>query len=192
MGEIWFSADWHLGNDNIIRYTDRPFDDHAHMDEAIISHMNSVVGPNDDLYVVGDACMGQIAYSLPLISKLHSRVHLIPGNHDRVHPCYDPKRPHKMAEWEAKYLEHFYSIVDIHAHIGGFNVSHFPYDGDRTEEDRYPEWRMEDDGTPLICGHVHEAWKTRESERGTPMVNVGVDVWAFGPVNYEILRARFF
>jgi calcineurin-like phosphoesterase family protein len=37
-----------------------------------------------------------------------------------------------------------------------------------------------DDGLPLICGHVHEAWRVRGR-----MLNVGVDVNDFTPVSQE-------
>ena len=39
-----------------------------------------------------------------------------------------------------------------------------------------------DNGIPLLCGHVHNGFKTRRSSIGTPMVNVGVDVWDYQPI----------
>lgn len=40
----------------------------------------------------------------------------------------------------------------------------------------------------VVCGHVHEKWRTMQSV--LPLVNVGVDVWDFKPVSlYEIVKA---
>jgi calcineurin-like phosphoesterase family protein len=53
---------------------------------------------------------------------------------------------------------------------------------------------MFDNGRILLCGHVHEKWKIKVSEKGTPMINCGVDVWDFKPVSIdqimEIVKAN--
>jgi len=36
VANVWFSADFHFGHSNIIRYRDRPFANAAEMDEAIL------------------------------------------------------------------------------------------------------------------------------------------------------------
>lgn len=58
-----------------------------------------------------------------------------------------------------------------------FLMSHLPYEGDHTEDERYNEYRLPNEGMPLLCGHVHEAWKFRGNQ-----FNVGVDVNNFRPV----------
>ncbi|MFX9969596.1 hypothetical protein ABTP69_19195, partial [Acinetobacter baumannii] len=40
------------------------------------------------------------------------------------------------------------------------------------------EWRPVDRGLPLLCGHVHDVWNTRDK-----MINVGVDQWDYYPVS---------
>lgn len=66
-------------------------------------------------------------------------------------------------------------------------TSHFPYAGDSHDPDRYSAHRPFDDGVPLLHGHVHDAWKVALSPKGTPMVNVGVDVHNFFPVAIDDL-----
>jgi len=52
------------------------------------------------------------------------------------------------------------------------------------EGDKYAMWRPQDDGHWLLCGHVHDKWKTMHK-----MINVGVDAWNFQPVSeVEIVR----
>lgn len=48
---------------------------------------------------------------------------------------------------------------------------------------RFIDRRLEDNGEVLLCGHVHEKWKTKETKKGSLMINVGVDVWDFKPVH---------
>jgi len=65
------------------------------------------------------------------------------------------------------------------------HMAHLPYrgGGDHTATERYVEQRMLDDGrTPLLCGHVHDAWTTKQTPLGTRMINVGVDAWNYLPV----------
>jgi calcineurin-like phosphoesterase family protein len=54
MPNTWFTADFHLGHKNIIRYCKRPFDTVEEMDRIIIERLNSLVKTNDILYFLGD------------------------------------------------------------------------------------------------------------------------------------------
>jgi hypothetical protein len=58
MINAWFTADFHLGHRNILRYCNRPFQSTGEMDEAILGNLNSRVGQSDVLYFLGDFCMG--------------------------------------------------------------------------------------------------------------------------------------
>ena len=58
MINTWFTADFHLGHQNIIRYCNRPFHSTSEMDEAILGNLNSLVRQDDVLYFLGDFCMG--------------------------------------------------------------------------------------------------------------------------------------
>ena len=51
---IWFTADFHLGHENIIKYCDRPFKNAAEMDKKIIANFNKVVAADDTVYILGD------------------------------------------------------------------------------------------------------------------------------------------
>lgn len=54
MPNTWFTADFHLGHANIIRYCSRPFSTVEEMDQAIVERLNASVKPNDVLYFLGD------------------------------------------------------------------------------------------------------------------------------------------
>lgn len=182
----WFTADLHLGHTNIIGYCERPFGSTEAMDDALVAGWNQVVGPDDEVWVLGDLAMGRIAESLEVAAQLAGRKHLVVGNHDRP---FEPGR--RRDEWSQRYL-HDGRFVDLHhgevaLELAGelpVRLCHFPYRGDSGDHDRFVDDRPADDGSWLLHGHVHERWR----QRGR-MINVGVDAWAGRPVAEDELVA---
>jgi calcineurin-like phosphoesterase family protein len=66
MPNTWFTADFHLGHKNIIRYCNRPFDSVEAMNCAILERMNSAVKAHDVLYFLGEFCIGPKARAFEL------------------------------------------------------------------------------------------------------------------------------
>jgi Calcineurin-like phosphoesterase len=84
MPNIWFTADFHLGHKNIIRYCHRPFDSVEAMNCAILERLNGAVKANDVLYFLGDFCIGPKARALELRREIRCRkIFAVPGNHDK-------------------------------------------------------------------------------------------------------------
>ncbi len=82
MSNIWFTADFHLGHANIIRYCDRPFADAASMDTEIIERLNSAVAKRDLLYFLGDFCrFGKEALDYRRRIRCKN-IFFVEGNHD--------------------------------------------------------------------------------------------------------------
>ena len=50
----YFTADLHLGHDNIISFCNRPFKNIEEMDKAIIDNWNSKVTEKDEVWILGD------------------------------------------------------------------------------------------------------------------------------------------
>lgn len=191
---IFFTSDTHFDHFNMteegLDLCKRGFRNTEHMNQTLINNWKRVVSDDDIVWFLGDVAMGKIADSLPLISQLPGTKALVYGNHDRV---FDPK---KREEWKQKYHDvGFVEVVEMATiELPLTNptmalMSHFPYSGDHTEEDRYAEHRPTDNGMWLLHGHVHDAWK-----RNGRMINVGVDVWDFTPVSMtqivEIIEAE--
>lgn len=188
MARFW-TSDWHLGHAAIIGYCSRPFTsfssatlkgatDTEAMNAAIISAVNSVVAEEDELWVLGDVALGDLNHNISLRKGIAAkRVVLVPGNHDRCHPMH--AKDGNSESWTNRYRDAGWDVQSpqISVKLGGHietTVSHFPYHGEPREgrADRYPQWRPQDDGNWLICGHVHTAW--RQNGR---MINVGIDAW---------------
>jgi calcineurin-like phosphoesterase family protein len=79
----YFTADWHLGHDNIRRYCNRPFPDVAAMDAGIIARCNEKVGATDTLFVLGDITFRAARGLDEYLAQVNCRnIYLVFGNHD--------------------------------------------------------------------------------------------------------------
>jgi len=179
----FFTADLHFGHANIIRYCDRPFAGVAEMDEALVQRWNEVVTDADEVWVLGDVAMGQIRSSLLHVGRLRGRKVLVPGNHDRCWRGHGPQ----ATEWAVRYLDAGFAEITgelVELALGGATIlaSHFPYEGDSHDEDRFRVHRPIDDGRVLLHGHVHTSWRRRGRQ-----INVGCDVWDYRPVPADVL-----
>ncbi len=188
----FFTADLHLGHRNIARYEPEralaagvaplggSADDRtqARLDTFLIDRWNEVVGPDDEVWVLGDVVMGQLERTLTSLGRLLGHVVLVPGNHDRVWAG----ESRRDLWWDRYLASGIDEIVDGPASLEladgtVVDVDHFPYRGDHADVDRFVDWRPEDRGRVLLHGHVHSTWRTNGR-----MINVGVDVWDHAPV----------
>jgi len=182
----FFTSDMHFGHKRIIELAERPFSSLEEMNEMIVANWNSVVGPDDDVYVLGDVALGPIMESLAYVERLMGRKHLVIGNHDRCFAGGKRSKGLTPEEWVDVYVEagfaHIYSM--LWTVIGGepTYMSHFPYVGDSEGPDRFGGYRLTDRGLTLLHGHTHSKTQISHSPAGTLQINVGVDANFFTPV----------
>lgn len=181
---LWFTSDTHFGHKMMA--TRRGFTrldvngvvipaitDH---DEAIITNWNRIVKPDDLVWHLGDVGLGRDTHTLECVSRLNGRKQLITGNHDAVWPGHRNSRLHQRA-----WLEVFESVQPFaKIHLDGQMVllSHFPYDGDHTERDRNTQFRLRNEGLPLLHGHLHSS----TFNSGPRQLHIGVDAHDLKPV----------
>ena len=159
------------------------------MNDDLIRRWNTVVGPDDEVIIVGDLAMGRLEESLAYVSLLNGHKRLVPGNHDRMFGCHGTKYANMVQRYlDAGIDEVLDEQIEITINGDPFLVCHFPYKGDSKEghEDRYQEKRPKDQGMFLIHGHTHGLW--RKSGR---MIDVGVDAWGGRPVSEHELDYCF-
>jgi len=183
---VFFTSDLHLGHARINELSGRPFSNVPAMNAALIKAWNARVTDADTVWVLGDVCMGKLDDSLALIPLLAGRKLLMPGNHDR---CWEGNGT-KAKATEARYLDAGFAEI-VHGPLvlrrtgtmpAAVLMSHFPYQGDSGDKDRYTDARPADFGYWLLHGHVHEKWRQRSQ-----MINVGVDAWAGRPVHADTI-----
>ena len=75
---IYFIADPHFGDMNIMKYESRPFASVELMKETIKQNWNNTVSETDEVYVLGD--VGQIDNEF--LNSLNGTKFLVKGNHD--------------------------------------------------------------------------------------------------------------
>ncbi|AOE44163.1 MRE11 double-strand break repair endo/exonuclease [Gordonia phage Cucurbita] len=167
---IYFTADLHLGHKkpqlgriHLVRqeWQNRPVDG-MRPEYVMMQNFRSTLTKRDQLWILGDLSAGgsqaqrdALATLAQLRTDTGAEFHLIPGNHDGCHPQFRTAK-----KWWPEYLEVFDTIMPFAARkIAGHNVclSHYPYYGDHTEEDRHPQWRLRDTGRWLLHGHTHQS-----------------------------------
>jgi calcineurin-like phosphoesterase family protein len=184
----WFTSDTHFYHTNIIAYQPNRqelWSEMEEMNEGIIERWNSVVDPEDWVWHLGDYDMNGKDKALALLSRLNGHIGLVSGNHDKTHPLFH-KNPLKLNYQRSRYLEAGFQFVVEFAQtkIDGqwVNLSHFPYEGDHTEADRYDEWRLKNTGRWLIHGHTHDPDQHAHDGK---QIHVGMDAWDMTPVSEE-------
>ena len=79
----YFTSDHHFGHAGALGLYRRPFASVAEMDREMIDRWNSVVGPDDGVWHLGDFAIRQRPERVAsLVKALHGRKHLIVGNND--------------------------------------------------------------------------------------------------------------
>lgn len=191
----YFTSDTHFGHQNIIRFCDRPYVDVDHMNVDLVNRAAKILAAKDELWHLGDVALGHLDNTLLNLARVPVDVTLVAGNHDRCHPCNGTRGERFVDVYRerCRLKELILTNTTMTLSNGaGVNVSHFPYadpqlDGredrhGKVIDDKFAPWRAVNDGSWLLCGHVHERWR----QRGR-MINVGVDAWGGNPVSEDAI-----
>ncbi len=164
-------SDWHIG-ENRWEIMGRPgFSDPLDMVDHLVKCHNSVVEPNDIVYVVGDVMYSGAGcdpngepWSFH-IGRFNGKKILVRGNHDR--PWDD-----KYFLGDSKYHGRFSEVIPdgsgIELRVGDIDcyITHYP---SCARQDLFN-----------LVGHVHGAWRVQLN-----MLNVGVDVHHYYPLDLD-------
>jgi calcineurin-like phosphoesterase family protein len=155
------------------------------MNVDLVSRAAALVEPNDDLWHLGDVALGYLDSSLTNLARVPGQVTLVAGNHDRCHP-YNGARAERFVE---VYRERcgLSRLLLTNSRLtlpngADVQISHFPYSNGENMGDKFARWRPVDDGSWLLCGHVHERWR----QQGRT-INVGLNAWAGMPVSEDTI-----
>ena len=181
---IYFSSDPHYFHQKILVYCSRPFSNVEEMNKTLIDNHNAIVKPEDTTYCLGDFSMSNKV--VPEILKQLNGTHiLIPGNHDKCHPC-NKNSDNMIKEYLAYGFKeiHIEMMQDI-PEIGLVKFNHLPYNDPGFDDNRYNHLKPKPSGEKyLFHGHVHTSWKRRDN-----MINLGVDQWNFKPVSIDQIKS---
>lgn len=148
-----YTADLHLGHTRILTFCKRPFASIEEMDGRLLRAMQEAMGPDDDLWIVGDfavATSDQSGRLEGMLASIPGRKHLVVGNHD-------PLWVTELTGWASTH-----DMVEIQDQGTRIHLCHYPMI-------TFPGARH--DGLQLF-GHVHGHWLGSRNS-----INTGVDCW---------------
>lgn len=156
---VFFTADTHFGDHRTINIWKRDFADVAAMDALMIARWNAVVGPEDEVWHLGD--MARKAADVPaLLARLHGTKHLIRGNND----------PDAVMAADGWTSASDYREMEVEGRR--LVLCHYPF----------RSWNGQYKGAINLHGHSHGRLKPMPRQ-----FDVGVDVHGFAPVRLEAL-----
>ena len=169
-GRVWVTSDPHYNHKNICRgvtdwrtldgkvpeYNTRDFQTLDVMNNTLVDNINSKVGQNDTLIMLGDIAFGGFEFIKIFLDRLVCKnIHLVLGNHD-----------HHIKNNRENIHDRFLSVQNyLEVNIGGANfvLSHYPL----------CSWHQLSKGSIQLHGHVH--LPTNKKWGNGKRLDIGVD-----------------
>ena len=166
---IYFIADTHFGQADMIRACGRPFADATEMDETMIALWNERVSERDTVYVIGDMFV-QRRDAEAILGRLKGKKQLIIGNHDEA--------------WlgnadTSRYFLGVHPLLEVNDGKHLLTLCHYPLLTWKDEAHSY-----------MIHGHLHN--NTADDffpllAKRERVLNAGVELNGYRPVLFEEL-----
>lgn len=169
--KIYFTSDHHFGHANIIKFSERPFDNMEIMDEELIKRWNEKIQPSDIVYHLGDISLARPERTKEILDQLNGTIYLIKGNHDKSALSYT-----KRFAWIKDYYE--LNVADEEAPNGKQKIILFHYS--------LRTWRSSFRGTWHLYGHSHG---NLHDDTTMNSFDIGVDCHNFYPLSYDEVKA---
>lgn len=171
---IYFTADTHFYHEKMISIANRPYQNGEEMNQSLIANWNRRVGPDDDIYILGDLIMKGHKLAEEVLLQLNGRKYLVRGNHDGF--ANSPHFDAALLEW----------VRDYHEVVWRDQIMvlfHYPIE----------EWNGSFRGSYHLHGHQHNKpdYNYRNLARGLRRYDVGVDANGMTPVSADEILAFF-
>ena len=160
---VFFTADTHWRHGGARGLYRRPFPTTAAMDEAMIANWNGTVGPDDEVWHLGDVAVGAKPGEVAaILARLHGTKHLVRGNNDDD------------------------TVTSLNAWSSVHDLIRATVDGQRVVLCHYAlrSWPDQTRGALQLHGHSHGRLTSLPRQ-----FDVGVDARAFCPVRLDQLVA---
>lgn len=123
------------------------------MNEKIIENWNSVIQPDDDVYILGDIVLSDTDSGIAALKQLKGKIHIIRGNHDSDARIALYRECWNVVEvCDAKWLKYKRQM---------FFLSHYPCLTDNHDTDKPLSRRIVN-----VCGHCHTQDKWLDWDKG--------------------------
>lgn len=192
--QIFFTADWHIGHENSIKFDNRPYKNLDDMHRNLIINYNKQVPADGICYFLGDVITHGSELSRSVISQLNGTKILIRGNHDKgIEACYN-------------------AGFDVVLNSGSLTISkelvtmtHCPLRGlfreDTTGmaggvpgenwhgEHRHPDFSIQDFGQFHLHGHIHSPNGSKSQKILGRQFDVGLPANKYRPVHISAIES---
>lgn len=172
---IFFSSDLHLGHQNVISHSNRPFASAQQMEEEIIKKWNRKVQPLDTVYMLGDITWGWNSNKIKeVLDRMNGIKYLIYGNHDKL-------GPHQKSNCWVEIVP--YKEINIGDDF--IIMSHYPI----------AEWNCCWRGSIHLYGHCHGKFNLADFTKlmphgNTKCMDIGVDTNNYEPYSWEEIKEK--
>lgn len=154
---LFFTSDSHFGDHRAINIWKRPFSSVADMDETLLRAWNAAVGPEDEVWHLGD--FARRAADVPgLLARLNGTKYLVRGNND-------PPGASAAAGWAS-----VQDYAELEVEGRRLVLCHYPF----------RSWNGQHKGALDLHGHSHGRLKAMPRQ-----YDVGVDVRDWRPVTLD-------
>lgn len=137
----YYIADCHFFHEVLNRAMDyRGFDSALEMNEFMIEQWNQKVRKNDEVVILGDFSWGKPEETNELLRRLHGKLFLIQGNHDRFL---------KGKEFDESRFEWVKSYAELSDNGRKVICSHYPMPFYNNQ------YRLDEQGNPKEIGRAH-------------------------------------
>ena len=178
---LWFTSDSHFNHSAILKFCSRPFNTTEEHDLKLIENWNSVVGPEDTVFHLGDFCFGGRPKWKEIREQLNGHIILIWGNHDDRNRTmgidtlfdYTSYQMRISIDGRIVYLNHFPFLTFAHGNPDLYNRDSLYYQ---------------------LFGHVHSGPLSTSDDLGKlkylypTQYDVGMDNNDYFPVSWEKLN----
>lgn len=160
--EYWFSSDLHFSHKNIIKYTNRPFENVEQMNTSLINNHNNVVKQGDGVVFLGDIAFTNDYHANTMLDAMNGDKYLVIGNHDLHHK--------KLKKYNV-FAEHLMLILERNDYTILF--THFPIEN-------LPEKDFNQNTLFNCHGHTHN-----ENSCSPRHINISVEQTNYTPINLK-------
>ena len=179
---IFLTSDHHWGHENIIKHCRRPFANVTEMDQYMIEQWNSVVGPADTVYHLGDLAHKRTPPErvAEIVGELNGSIELLVGNHELDSTTW----------FDSKALFTNRMIIDTglfsSVNPGYREILMNPMQLVIMSHYAFETWHDMAKGAWALHGHSHGKLKKK-----TNRLDVGVDTHDFRPWSWNEIKQNF-
>lgn len=151
---IYFTSDLHLFHSQSFLWEPRGYSNAEEHVEGIISSWNSVVNPEDEVYILGDLMLNDTDAGIEAFNRLNGKKYIIIGNHDtdtRVERYKNELLNTEVIGFGARFKYRKY----------GFYLSHYP-----TLVSNFDAEEPLRKQVINLCGHSHTKDKFFDMDKG--------------------------